>query len=71
MTSDVDIVYIKLVALNEIYKCIVDKLFEAQIFILNYYILIFDFFNNLGRRNDLDQSCTRWKFFMSDYLEVM
>ena len=59
MTSDVDIVYIKLVALNEIYKCIVDNFFEAQIFILNYYILIFDFFNNLGRRNDLDQSCTR------------
>ena len=47
MISDVDIVYIKLVAHNEIYKFIVDLFIwdnlKAQISILSYHILKFLF----------------------------
>lgn len=54
MISNVDIVYIKFVALNKIYELIVDIFIwdslEAQMSILNYYILksiFFYFFNNV------------------------
>jgi hypothetical protein len=63
MILDVDIVYIKLVAHNEIYKFVVDNFFtwdslEAQIFVLNYHILKFNFWNFLVT-SDEETFCTK------------